>query len=65
MKKYVDLCVGCTALGMLCKGEGCPYFKPVPLPFCDKCDEEITDNIYEVDGEELCEECLKARFLKK
>jgi formylmethanofuran dehydrogenase subunit E len=31
--------------------------------YCDKCHEEIIDDeIYEVDGEELCEECLKDMF---
>ena len=41
-------------------GTSCPLRK-VEVHYCDKCDEEI-DEIYDVDGEELCEECLKERF---
>jgi formylmethanofuran dehydrogenase subunit E len=32
--------------------------------YCDKCGEELGD-IYEVDDEELCEECLKDTFIRK
>jgi formylmethanofuran dehydrogenase subunit E len=34
--------------------------------YCDKCGYEIPDGeIYEVDGEELCEDCLKEMFRKE
>jgi hypothetical protein len=29
--------------------------------YCDQCKEEI-EEIYDVDGKELCEECLKEMF---
>jgi hypothetical protein len=33
----------------------------VEVYYCDKCGDEL-DEIYEVDGDDLCEECLKERF---
>ena len=61
MKKEVDLCVDCTAVGLHCRGEACDYFKPVTVIVCAKCGEEL-DDVYDVDGEELCEDCLRKMF---
>lgn len=63
MIKKENLCVDCTVLGMHCRGRACPYHKPVEVECCDKC-EEILDKVYDVDGEVLCEECLKEKFLR-
>ena len=61
MVKYVNECVGCPPeIG--CLGNACPN-RNVPRYYCDECDAE-TGEIYDVDGEELCEDCLKKRFLK-
>ena len=60
MIKYENQCIGCTSMGLPCMGSTCPNRK-VPYYYCDKCDEEL-DEIFEVDGEELCEECLKDMF---
>ena len=60
MIKYENQCIGCTSMGLPCMGSTCPNLN-VPIYSCNKCDEEI-DEIYEVDGEELCEECLKDMF---
>lgn len=53
---------GCVNCGLPCIGKACPYHT-VEIHYCDECDEEL-DDIYEVDGDELCEYCLKKRFLK-
>ena len=63
MIKYENLCVDCTALGMHCKGAACPNNKPVEVHVCDKCG-DVLDDVYEVDGEELCADCLKDMFRK-
>ncbi len=56
MTTYKDDCVSC---GLPCMGSSCKY-KNVPHYFCDKCGDECNDdNMYEVDGAELCEFCLK------
>jgi formylmethanofuran dehydrogenase subunit E len=35
------------------------------LPICEDCNERITDDdYYEVDGEILCEDCMKERYQK-
>ena len=59
MVKYENECVNC---GLPCLGDACPY-RNVPHWYCDKCHEEIGIERYDVDGEELCESCLKERFL--
>ena len=58
-----DQCVGCAAPGYPCRGSDCPN-RHVEVHYCDKCGYELEEDIYEVDGEELCEECLKEKFLK-
>ena len=60
MTKLVDMCCDCA------NGCGGCGRKRVPMPFCDVCGEMFGDTIpgdvYDVDGEEICEECLKERF---
>lgn len=60
--RYEDTCVGCPS-NMGCIGNACPN-KNVPIYVCDHCYEDIDGDIYEVDGEDLCEGCLKRMFLK-
>ena len=57
MEKVFDECVGCCDLGLHCIGPTCPN-RNVTRWFCDKCGEEL-DAIYDYDGQELCEDCLK------
>ena len=57
MVKYENYCVGCTSMGLPCMGSTCPN-RNVPVYYCDKCNEEV-EEVHEVDGEELCEDCLK------
>lgn len=60
MIKTFNECVNC---GLPCLGDTCPN-RHVTRFYCDKCGDE-TDELYEVDGEELCEDCLKDRFRKR
>ena len=62
MIRYENRCCDCAVPGYPCLGSSCPNRK-VPVYYCDKCGDEI-DEVYEVDSEELCEECLKERFRK-
>lgn len=58
---YENECLGCTSMGMHCKGKSCPY-REVPHYYCDECGECLDDiYIYDYQGEELCEECLLAK----
>ena len=61
MVRYENYCVGCTAIGLVCMGATCPN-RDVPIHYCDKCKYEIDGDVYDVDGEELCEDCLKDMF---
>lgn len=60
MVQYENDCVDC---GLPCLGDSCKY-RNVPHYYCDECSEELED-IYDVDGEELCEDCLIDRFKRR
>ncbi len=65
MLRIEDHCVGCSDSGMHCMGSHCPN-RNVRVFYCDNCEEEIIDgDVYEVDGVDLCEECLKEMFIKE
>ena len=62
MLRIENHCCDCAVPGYPCRGIGCSL-RRTEVHYCDHCDEEISE-IYEVDGEELCEECLKKMFIK-
>lgn len=59
-------CMGCAVGGYPCRGDVCPY-RHVKHYICDGCGQEVDikfDPLYEVDGEQLCEDCLLDHFPK-
>ena len=68
MIKIVDMCCDCAVPGYPCLGSSCPR-RNVEVHCCDICGEQFGDtvpsDIYDVDGEEICEECLKEKFIRK
>ena len=62
MIKYENECYGCATESYPCLGSAC-YNRHVPHFYCDKCGEDV-EELYKVDGEELCEDCLKNNFEK-
>ena len=67
MIRIENHCVGCTDLGMHCIGSHCRN-RHVEVHYCDKCDPNCVQPLHkvlEVDGEELCEDCLKEKFRKE
>lgn len=60
MTRHENHCCDCATPGYPCLGNACSL-RNVEVHYCDNCEEELTE-IYDVDGEELCEECLKERF---
>ena len=65
MVKIENHCVGCTDLGLHCLGSSCNN-RNIEVYYCDKCGEELPyDEVYEVDGEHLCEYHLKEKFRKE
>lgn len=60
MVRYENQCCDCATPSYPCMGASCPLRK-VEVHYCDDCGEEL-DEIYDVDGDELCEECLKEKF---
>lgn len=63
MRKIENHCQNCAVPGYPCLGNSCPN-RHVVVHFCDDCGEEMWD-IYDVNGEELCEDCLKKRFWRE
>lgn len=64
--RYENHCCGCAVPGYPCRGASCPN-RRVPVHYCDKCDPKAQFplvEVYEVNGKELCEDCLKEMFLK-
>ena len=59
-----NLCCDCAAPGYPCRGEYCPLIR-VPVRYCDVCGCELDGEYFEVNGEELCEDCLKDMFRKE
>ena len=64
MVRYENHCCDCATGTYPCLGDTCPLTR-VEVHYCDnpECKVEI-DEIYEVDGEEYCEDCLKEMFRK-
>lgn len=60
MRRMEDDCVDC---GLPCLGFGCRYHGKHEHLYCDECEAE--EVLYEVDGEELCLDCLLKRYMKK
>jgi hypothetical protein len=60
MLRIENHCCDCAVPGYPCQGALCPL-KRVEVHYCDHCGSELED-IYDVDDEELCEDCLKERF---
>ena len=59
MIKIQNDCCGCASGAYPCMGDSCPLRK-VEHYYCDKCGHEIyIEEVYEVDGNHYCEECLK------
>jgi hypothetical protein len=47
-------------------GDSCPN-RNITVYYCDKCDPKCDwplEEVFEVDGDDLCEECLKKMFKK-
>lgn len=63
MVRIQNECRDCATDNYPCRGARCPH-RRVTVHYCDHCDEELTE-IYDVDGEELCENCLKEMFLRE
>lgn len=63
MIKIENHCCDCANETYPCRGSSCPL-RRVEVFYCDTCGEELED-VYEVDGKELCEECLKELFKRE
>ena len=64
MVRIENHCCNCATPGYPCLGPSCPE-RHIKVYYCDKCGEEIYDDVYDVDDEDLCEECLKDKFRKE
>lgn len=58
MINYEDTCVGCTGMGLHCKGATCPHYKPEMVVTCDECGYDIDEKAYKDGNKHLCLQCL-------
>lgn len=66
MKRVENHCCDCSVPGYPCRGDACPN-RYVIVYYCDSCDPKCgwpLDEVFEVNGEDLCEDCLKEMFKK-
>ena len=62
MLKIENHCSDCAVPGYPCMGNSCPNRK-VEVWYCDGCGREIDeDDIYDDGDDELCDDCLLARY---
>ena len=59
MKKIENHCNGCTIPCIDCG------LKRVEVYYCDKCKEELGEDVFDDGEQELCEECLKKKYKKE
>ena len=64
MVRYENHCCDCDVPGYHCLGDLCSL-RRVPVHYCDECKDEIDGDVYDVDGRDLCEYCLKRMFRKE
>ena len=58
--KIENECCGCAVPGYPCLGDLCKL-RRVEHCYCDKCKKEVPhDEVYCYEGEDVCEDCLKA-----
>jgi hypothetical protein len=55
-RRFESQCINC---GLHCIGLACPYYR-VPVDYCEDCGD--SDAKYRIDGEDLCEDCVKERL---
>lgn len=64
MRRYENDCCGCATPQYPCRGSACGLRHNLHF-YCDECGDDCDpDDMYEYDGEELCEDCLLKRFDK-
>lgn len=63
MVRIENHCCDCAVPGYPCRGSSCPN-RHVEVHYCDECGCEL-DDIYDVDDKELCDDCLRDRFIRK
>ena len=56
MVEYENECCDCAVPGYPCIGDSCPNRHVLHL-ICDECGSDV-EELFEYDGEEVCEECL-------
>ena len=62
-RKHIETCVGCTSMGLPCRGRSCSNYNGAYEYTCDECEKEYDpEELYDVDGEMLCEDCLLGRY---
>lgn len=59
MNRITNECCDCASPSYPCRGASCPN-RNVTRYYCDRCGSE--SELYDYDGEELCQDCLLEEF---
>lgn len=60
MVKKENRCCDCAVPAYPCRGASCPN-RSVPVYYCDNCRNEIEGDVYFIDDEHFCRDCIKER----
>jgi len=64
MKRIENDCCGCAVTAYPCRGNNCPL-KNADHYYCDCCKNEVNkEDLYEYEGQELCNDCLLVQVPK-
>ncbi len=63
MRQIQNDCVGCSSVFGYCRGAACPNYGDYVVLVCDCCGDECSE-LYEFEGQELCEDCVLENFRK-
>ena len=62
-KVHVDTCVGCTSMGLHCRGRACSNYFGTYEYTCDECHNEFyPEELYDDDGRMLCKDCILEQY---
>jgi phage terminase large subunit GpA-like protein len=65
VRRIENHCCDCATPAYPCRGASCPN-RNVVVYYCDRCKCEIAeDELFEVNGDDICLECLQEIFKKE
>lgn len=64
MIRIENHCCGCATPAYPCLGDSCSR-RNVEVYYCDKCGEELVEDVYEDEDKHYCDQCLLDKYRKE